>query len=103
MVNLIPALVFVAVTVSPIEDVSSEQRETVRLPTGFFQGDLAGGVEQPRLLPYQIAPGQRILIIQPDRASRRQYRALPEPGYPRHEWVDPQPDVLRHQQARSQE
>lgn len=103
MVNLIPALVIVAATVSPVEDVSSGQRETVTLPTGFFQGDLAGGVERPRLLPYQLAPGQRVVIIRSRHSSRRQYRALPEPGYPHHEWAGPQPDVLRHPPARSQE
>lgn len=103
MVNLLPALILTIVVASPDEGDNSQPREAVTLPPGFFQGELVGGVEQRRLLPYQLAPGQRVVIIRSRHSSRRQYRALPEPDYPHHEWAGPQPDVLRHPPARSQE
>ena len=102
MVNAWP-IAMALFALDPSSPAERETREAVRLPDSFFQGDLTGGVERPARLPYQLAPGYRVIITPGARTSLPRYPELPEPGYPHHEWAGPQPDVLRHPPARSQE
>lgn len=86
-------------TETPLED----ERKTVRLSDSFFLGDLSGGVERPARLPYQFAPGYRIVITPGARPFLSQYHGRLEPDPERRGSDVRPPGGWHHPPERSQE
>lgn len=102
MVNAWP-IAMALFALDPSSPAEHETREAVRLPDSFFQGDLTGGVERPARLPYQLAPGYRVIITPGARTSLPRYPVRPGPGDPHREWDGRQQDGSHRHRARSQE
>lgn len=103
MVNLF-TVALMGLSLGPQTQVSVEgERETVRLSDSFFQGDLAGGVERPARLRYQVAPGHRIVITRGARTSLQQYHEPIVPGPVRRGSDVQPPGGWHHPPERSQE